>query len=58
MTEIKVHIDKKLLCVCGEPVITTDDYGSIGCPVGCGWEGITVELSHLIVPGDSIEWVG
>ena len=54
----KVTGVKKLRCVCGEPVIVTDDSGSLGCSVDCGWEGLKVELAHMLVPGDSIEWVG
>ena len=47
-----------LRCECGEPVVVTDDNGSIGCPVNCGWEGITLELKAIVLTGDEIEGVG
>jgi hypothetical protein len=35
----------------------TDDSGSIGCSVDCGWEGITVELVAEVILPEDIVWV-
>ena len=48
----------KLRCECGEPVVVTDDNGSIGCPVDCGCEGIILEPVAILLTEDQIEWVG
>lgn len=45
-----------LLCQCGEPVVVTDENGSIGCPANCGWEGITLEFEAISLTGEDIEW--
>ena len=48
--------DKKLRCECGAAVVVVDDYGSIGCPDDCGWEGITIVPEIVVfIPESTID---